>query len=267
MGASMIPIVYIFIVLVTAYVALGFFKVPNLDIMLISLSLVVLVLTMLKGHFWKTPVTEHFASEFDNMKPIVLEEDIADINNQLVVYNTAFNTNSFNEKGNTWLNMAATKPDGTCDKNASNAVFNFELQPIYSRRTGFYMGNNRLIGPYSNALNIQFHNTFTIVLACKHGNLLVDDNNKEIELFKFYANSPNNNGMSMYIQKDSLKNVNNIQMGKLMFQHSNRDPVQCKLRPDHDLISFEKDILTFYFIVKETDHIRICVMNEKNTNI
>lgn len=267
MGSSMIPIVYIFIVLVTAYVAVGFFKVPSIDIIIISLSIIVLSLTMIKGHFWQKPVEEHFTTEIDNLQPINLEEDITPISSQLVVYNTAFNAKSFDEKGNVWLNIAAKKSDGTCDTTASNAMFNFELQPIYSRRTGFYFGNNRLIGPYSNALNIQFHNTFTVVVACKHGNLLVDDTNKEIELFKFYANSPNNNGLSMYIQKDSLKNINNIQMGKLMFQYSNRDALQCKLRPDYELISFEKDILTFYFIIKETDHIRICVMNEKNTNI
>jgi len=105
------------------------------------------------------------------------------------------------------------------------------------------------------------------MIACKHGNLLVDANNPEIEIFKLYANSPNNNGMSMYIQNSSLKNINNIQMGNLMFQFADKSPVQCKLQPTHDKIPFEKDILTFYYIIKETDHIRIAVMTETNNTV
>lgn len=267
----MIAIVYIFIVLVAAYIAVGFFKVPNFDILIIAFSLVVLVATMIRGHMLASKkVVEKFESpdvSTMDLKPIELEEDISNIKNRLVVYTTAFNKNSYNENGNAWLNLAVTKNDGTCDTESSNSIFNFELPPVYSRRSGFYFGNNRLVGPYCNALNIQFHNTFTIVLACKHGNLLVDNTNNEIEFMKLYANSPNNNGMSMYIQKGSLKNVNNVQMGNLMFQYSSRDAFQCKLNQNHDKISFEKDVLTFYFIIKDTDHIRVAMMTEKNTNV
>jgi hypothetical protein len=277
MDASMIPIIYIFIIMVSAYITIGFFKVPKLDILIIAFAIVVLIGTMLHGHLMKkTTINEHFvtttATDYttasaNQYKPIDLEEDTTSIKNNLVVYNTAYNKNSYNENGNTWINIAAQKSDGSCDTEASNSVFTFELPPIYSRKSGFYLGNNRLIGPLSNAFHIQYHNTFTMVIACKHGNLLVDNKNAEIELFKFYANSPNNNGISMYIQQNSLQNINNVQMGNLMFQYSNREPFQCKLQPDHNMISFEKDVLTFYFIIKDTDHIRVAVMTEKNTNV
>lgn len=267
----MIAIVYIFIVLVAAYIAVGFFRVPGYDILMIGLSLVVLVATMIRGHLSGKIVERFVSNDVDistvDLKPIELEEDITEIKNRLVVYTTAFNKNSYNENGNAWLNLAVTKKDGTCDTENSNSVFNFELPPVYSRKSGFYFGNNRLVGPFCNAMNIQFHNTFTIVLACKHGNLLVDNTNNEIELLKLYANSPNNNGLSMYIQKNSLQNVNNVQMGNLMFQYSSRDPFQCKLNQNHEKISFEKDVLTFYFIIKDTDHIRVAMMTEKNTNV
>lgn len=265
----MIPIVYIFIVLVAAYVTIGFFKVPAFDLILISLSLVVIVGTIVHGHSSAArPTVEHYVDlSAGDFKPIVLEEDIAPIKNHLVVYNTAFNKNSFSDSGSAWLNIAATKSDGTCDTKATNSIFAFELQPVFTRKSGFYMGNNRLIGPYCNSLKLQFHNTFTIAIACKHGNLLVDDSNNEIELFKFYANSPNNNGLSMYIQKNSLQNVNNVQMGNLMFQYSSSAAMQCKLGAADTKISFERDVLTFYFIVKDTDHIRMLMMTEKNAII
>lgn len=265
----MIPIVYIFIVLVIAYLTVGFFKVPKWDMIFIGIAVVILVMTMIYGHFFDKK--EHFVDselEFnlDNLKPIELEEDITPISEKLVVYNTAFNKISYNENGNSWLNMIVTKSDGTCDTSLPNSIFNFELPPVYSRKSGFYMGNNRLVGPYSNALNIQFHNTFTIMLVCKHGNLLVEESNAEIELLKLYANSPNNNGLSLYIQRDSLRNENNVQVGKLMLQYSNREPMQCVL-PNNEFLSFEKDIYTFYFIIKGTDHIRVAMMTEKNTNV
>jgi len=282
MDTSLIPIIYIFIVLVSAYISIGFYKVPSFDVLIIAFALIVLIATMIHGHLMKkTDIQEHFTSTnmgtnsgdsaADNStysyKPISLEEDISHIQNKLTVYITAYNKDSFNENGNTWLNIAAQKSDGTCDTSTSNSLFTFELPPVYSRKSGFYLGNNRIIGPLSNAFKIQYHNTFTFIIACKNGNLLVNNKNDEIELFKFYANSPNNNGLSMYIQKDSLQDINNVQTGNLMFQYASRDPFQCKLQANDNKINFEKDILTFYIVVKDTDHITISTMDEKSNQI
>ena len=273
---SMLLIVYIFIVLVIVYIFFGLKQIPSFDIIMISFSLVIIIGTILQGIMYNkktSSISEHFTTtditlaDIQNYEPIVLEENIKPISSRLVNYITAFNKNSFNEKGNLWLNLAVTKTDGTCNTDASNSVFTFELPPVYSRKSGFYLGNNRLVGPLCSALNIQYHNTFTQVFVCKHGNLLVDKTNNEIELIKLYANSPNNNGLSLYIQNGSLQNINNVQMGTLMFQYADKNPLQCKLKAEHDLIPFEKDILTFYFIIKETDHIRICMMTETNNNV
>lgn len=231
MVSSLMPIIYIFLVFLVAYITIGNNKLALFDIILIGISILVLIYTTIKIQFYPEK-NEHFEQNINNLKPIELEEQYTRIGKNLVVYNTAFNKNSYNNVGNTWFNVAATNADGTCDTKASNAMFNFELPPVYSRKNGFYMGNNRLIGPYSNAFKIQYHNTFTIVLACKHGNLLVDDTNNEIELFKFYANSPNNNGLSLYIKKGSLKNINNVQMGTLMFMYSNKPSMECKLKKE-----------------------------------
>lgn len=278
MDTSLIPIIYIFIVLVSAYITIGFYKVPSFDVLIIAFALIVLIATMIYGHLMKkTTVQENFMAtppvdssltySLDLYKPISLEEDISKIQNKLTVYTTAYNKDSFNENGNTWLNIASQKSDGTCDTSTSNSMFTFELPPVYSRKSGFYLGNNRIIGPLSNAFKIQYHNTFTFIIACKNGNLLVGNKNDEIELFKFYANSSNNNGLCMYIQKDSLKNENNVQTGNLMFQYAAREPSQCTLNLNDDKINFEKDILTFYIVVKDTDHITISTMDEKSNQI
>ena len=204
-------------------------------------------------------------STIDNFKVISVEEDISDIKSRLVIYLTVFNQNSFNNIGKYWNNISDIKSDGTCPKTDNN--FTFELAPAFNKRTGLYLGNNRIICPYSNAFNIQFHNTYTLLFVCKHGNLLVDNKNNEIEIFKMYANSPNNNGLSLFIRNGSLQNNNNTQTGSLMFQFANNEPLMCKVDNDHTYINFDKDVLTYYYIIKDTDNIRILMMNEKSNKI
>ncbi len=238
--------------------------------MVLFVATLVLILTVVVNI--KPEKKETFTDKIDidsiisKLNTIDVEEDISDIKSRLVMYFTVFNKASFNNMGKIWNNIAGIKPDGTCHE-SDNTKFTFELSPVFTRRTGLYLGNNRIICPYSNAFNIQFHNTYTIMIACKHGNLLVDDKNNEIELFKMYANSPNNNGISLFIQKGSLQNDNNTQTGTLMFQYANNEPLMCKVDKDHTYINFDKDVLTYYYIIKDTDNVRILMMNEKSNTI
>jgi hypothetical protein len=248
------------------------------DMIILIVAAIALLLIAIQSSVFTNLNLEHFSTDVSSFgeididsalqkfKKMDAEEDITDIQNRLMVYLTVFNNRSFNNMGRIWNNIAALKQDGTCENN-DNSIYSFELAPVFNRKSGLYLGNNRCIGPYSNALNIQFHNTFTIVVVCKHGNLLVDDKNSEIELLKLYANSPNNNGVSLYIQKGSLKNDNNTQTGTLLFQYANHDPLVCKVDKDHGYINFDRDILTFYYIVKDTDNVRVLMMNENSNSI
>jgi hypothetical protein len=202
-----------------------------------------------------SPSLEDILSQY---QLINLEEDITKIKNNLVIYNTSFNTASY-KNGLSWNNICA-------NKTASNSLFTFDNAPVYSRQIGFYLGNNRIIGPDSSLLNIDFNSQYTIVLVCKHGNL-VTNNNDEIELIKLYANSPNNNGIALFIQGNSLNNANNIQTGTLLFQQGNADPLPCLMSSFDTTLNFEKDVLTFYYIIKGNDNIRILTMNEKKNTI
>jgi hypothetical protein len=73
--------------------------------------------------------------------------------------------------------------------------------------------------------------------------------------------------MSLYIQKNSLVNDNNIQKGKLMFQYADTDARQCVLQSADDKITFHKEIMTFYIIIKDTDNIRILTMTQSDNTI
>lgn len=265
--------VVIFIVLVSVYLIVNISEFRPYDLAILALATLVLLMVLIKSLVIQSrPVKESFVDSMDietalmKFQKLDTEEDITEIKNRLVVYLTVFNKSSFNNMGRTWNNIAGIKPDGTCPT-SDNTLFAFELAPVFTRKTGLYLGNNRIIGPYSNSLGIQFYNTYTIVLACKHGNLLVDNKNTEIELLKLYANSPNNNGLSLFIQKGSLKNDNNTQTGTLMFQYANHEPLMCKVDKHHTFINFDKDVLTYYFIIKDTDNVRILMMNEQSNII
>lgn len=194
------------------------------------------------------------------LKQIETEEDITPIKNGLQTYLTIYNKTSFPGTGKTWFNMGATSALQV-DSN-----FSFDIAPVYNTKNGVYMGNNRLIGPLSSALNIQFNNTYTICMACKHGNLITADADNEIEIFKLYANSPNNNGMRLYILKDTIQNANNTQTGSLMFQYANLQPMPC-VADKQTFMNLSKDLLTYYFIVKDTDNVKVLMMDQHSNVI
>lgn len=278
-------LIVFFIIIVSIYLLTS--KIVFIEKMIITISLLVLLLSVVSS---SGKNVEGFANANDGIglksevitipdilntyKKIELEENIADIASGLVYYTTAFNSQSYPSYGKSWINIAPhvsqsinNECNGEKALEGNNNSLLFELNPIYSRKAGFYLGNNRIIGPYSNAFNIQFHNTFTIVLVVKHGNLMVNQKNQEIEFLKLYANSPNNNGITMYIKKGSLTVTNNVQVGNMMFQYADQPPKQCVINKEDSLMHLDKDLLTFYFIVKDIDSIRILYMSEKNNII
>lgn len=269
-------IVVIFIVMVSYYIITV--KVDVVEKWIIFFSLLVLLFSTLNPR--KNSV-EGFANDslalksevvtlqdiLGTHKRIDLEENPEDISAGLVMYTTAFSSKSYPNYGKTWINIAPKPKDAKKDCPPGENSLQYELNPIYSRRTGFYLGNNRLVGPYSNSLNIQFHNTFSVIMVVKHSNLVVNQSNSEIEFIKMYANSPNNNGMSLYIKQNSLTLDNNVQMGNLLFQYADQAPRQCLMNKEDNLMHLDKDLLVFYYIIKDIDNIRILYMTEKSNNI
>jgi hypothetical protein len=253
---SLNVIIYTFLVLTFLYIVVNYKALPKYDIIILVCALLVALVISVKCSF--TSTVEKF-TDITQYKRADFNEDITDISDKLKVYLSIYNTSSFNNMGRTWSNIAPS------DK--ALPPFSFELNPVYSKKTGLYMGNNRVVGPLSSDLNIQFNNTYTIAIACKHGNLMVNNTNTEIELLKLYANSPNNNGLSLFIQSGSVVNTNNSQVGNLLLQYTDNDALPCLANVDDKLINLDKDVLTFYFIVKDTDNVRVLMMNETTNTI
>jgi hypothetical protein len=253
-------VVLLLIILVLVYLGLNYKVIKPVDIILIIIAVIVLVyISFFKGG----NLSEHFSASATANTKIQIEEDTSDVNKTCVLYNTTFNSGSYiPDNGTVWNSVI--NPSGSVKK------LTFDLNPIYAPENGFYLGNNRIVGPYSNDLGIDFLSTYTIMIACKHGNLVTNVNssgNDEIELMKLYANSPNNNGIALYIQANSLSSENNVQVGSLMLQYTDSEPVPCLIDQNHKYINFDRDVLTFYFIIKDTDNFRIQMMTDTSSTI
>lgn len=249
--------IFLVLFLILLFIYLYFFKNNKRDLYIISVSIIIILYLIYKN--------KNNNENFIDYYPINIEESIDKISSNLIIYLTVFNSKSIDGKTKNWNDislMSNNKKD--CIKGPKN--FSFDSMPIVNKINGVYLGNNRLIGPYCNELGINFSDRFTILLTCKHGNLLSNTNN-EIELIKLYGNSTNNNVMSLFIQTKTINNDNNVQTGNLLFNYIDQQILPCKIDSTHDYINLDKDVLSFYFIIKDSDNIRILYLSEKSNAI
>lgn len=247
-------IIYTFLLLVLVYVALNYKQILPLDTALIAVALMVLLYTYMKH---KTHLETFVDMPTDKLN---IEEDIADLNPTSTFYTTSFNTGSYDpsKSGKTWTSLIQpTTPK----------ALEFSLNPIFSAQDGFYLGNSEITGPLCNELGIDFSQTYTIMLVCKHGSLVTDSvQDNPVNLVNVYANANTNNGISLSIKKNTLMNNNNVQVGQLELQFGDQAPWPCSV-VDGEFMNFDKDVLTFYFIIKDTDHVRVNMMSENSSTI
>lgn len=272
MSYKQIVFVTIFVILI--YVLLNKSRMSNIDSVLILVSVIALFWNQIKV-YQSSNIFESFAADGDSditnilntIKQVDDEENISTIMNNLSIYCTAFNKLSYTIGSKEWRNLM----DVSTDKNGSLVCptqLNFDVVPAYSRQNGFSLSSNFLKGPFSNTLKISYKTPYTIMLAFKNG-LLTNDRttNQRVELLKLFANSDNNNGLSLYFESGSLKSQNNTEFGKLMFQYSNNTPVELKLASTDNLFKVDNNILSLIYIVRYEDKLRILYMTEKNNNV
>lgn len=85
-----------------------------------------------------------------------------------------------------------------------------------------------------------------------------------VELLKLFANSPNNNGLSLYFQPGSLNTKDTTEFGSLMLQYADNAPISLKVNPRDTSMRVDTNILCFLFIVRYEDSIRVLYMTETN---
>lgn len=270
-------IVVVFVLIVVLYLLTSQKRLSKVDTSLLMVSIIALTWKYLNS---KSIIeanhskTEHYLDEpqslmdlLDNLQPITDEENIKPISKNLLLYYTTFNSLSYTPNTKEWRNIIDTTKSKSGELQCNSSLY-FDLLPSFSKVLGFTLGPNKLTGPFSNTLGINFRGQYSVVMAFKHGNLQNDTTQYgKIEMLKLWANSPNNNGLSLYIEPGSLQFVNNTQFGKMMFQYTDYSPVHCKISKDDDLIPIEANILCFVFIVKLDDKVRVMYMTERSNNV
>lgn len=263
-------IILVFVLIVIVYILTYKKQIKTLDLSLLLVSIVAL--------FWKQityksviekylEVPETLSTLLNNLKPIEDEEDYTPISKNLLMYYTTYNSMSHTYGTKIWRNIVDTTATKTGELQCNTSMF-FDLLPSFSKVAGFTLGPNKLTGPYSNTLGINYRGQYSLMLVFKHGNLRNDATvSNKIELVKLWANSPNNNGISLYIEPGSLDVVNNTQFGKLMFQYGDYSPVHCTISKNDEFIPIESNVLCFMFIVKDDDKVKVLYMTEKNNSI
>jgi hypothetical protein len=206
------------------------------------------------------------SSLIDTLQAIKQEEDINQIKNNLIMYFTIYNEISYSNGSRIWRNLLKAKKTDNGIICPNNLVF--DVIPTFSRTNGISMGSNGIKGPFSNNLGISFRNPYTFLMVFKNGHLVNETSTSSgIELLKLFANSPNNNGLSLYFEPNSLSVENSIEFGKLMLQYADNPPVQLKREEANGVIPIENNVLSFLFLIRYEDSVRVLYMTETNNSV
>lgn len=237
--------------LIVLLVLAGKKKIKQLDLALLVIGIVALT--------WKSFSQLQHESFVDSTSMLKNEEDISNIQENLLLYYTVFNSKSYTRGSSEWKSIVNSKQYGK--ELRVPGVSSFE------RAKGLPLSTYPITGPMSSRLNISYNSPYTMAFVFRHGNLqgasattattASPTSNNKISMLKLYANSPNNNGIELYIERDTLKTVNNVQFGKMMFQFANFEPIACKLSPTDDFISIADNTLCFVYIVRSDSNIRV----------
>jgi hypothetical protein len=146
--------------------------------------------------------------QFDEQVSLIDEdENITPFSTGLTIYNSCFSKKSFPTNTRTWLNISPYFANGSCpDIRISDTHMNFIYNPAFSQANGFYMGNNVLNGPMCHQIGITANDSFSVFFSFKFASF-VKDPQDELNIIQLFANTLNNNGLKLFIEKNySIEN-------------------------------------------------------------
>lgn len=259
-------IIYLFIFLILVYVVVTFKYMKIIDITFIIIGIMVLILNYVSDMSAVsdlTKVPEHFANSQDQNQGILmqLEEDISDIPGTCVMYFSSFNDSSYSSTRGEKIWKSLIDPDN------KKPVLTFSKKPSFSPKDGFDLSSGATIkGPTCDTLGIKLQEPYTIMMVCKHKNLLpATALTNVISMLQLYAFSGANstNGLHLYIEED-IQTDNNVQLGKLEFKYSDGDILDCRAFEGDPYINLPVNVLTLYFINIADGTLTIKTMSEVN---
>ena len=120
----------------------------------------------------------------------------------LTLYASSLSQLSYGDKsGKTWRNIApkALVLSTQCEADGSlrDSNFYFRTTPAFSRKDGFTLGTNRITGPLTHQLGLKGDQALTVFFVAQLTGDVPSKGNGSISLFKLFANTTGNNGVSL----------------------------------------------------------------------
>lgn len=154
----------------------------------------------------------------DDNSPTAADEDLASFSDGLTMYMSCYNGKSYSDRGGkVWKNVVKrshTRRRGRegpskkvsvgdeDDDEEEDLNLHFNRTPAFSRKDGFVMGSNTITGPYSFQMGIRGDMAYSIFVVCSFTGT-TSGGSDGASVFKVYANTPGNNGISMTISANS----------------------------------------------------------------
>jgi hypothetical protein len=161
--------------------------------------------------------------------------------------------------GRTWKSIAsvssALQKQMCGDGNPRNMDLQFKTTPSFSRKDGFALGQNTLTGPLSYLMGINGDMAFSVMALCQFTADLPTDH--EACLFKFFANTINNNGLSFTLRKGTP--VSNMIAYECTLNVGNAIQAPCRMNGSGNIL-FQPRRPYLFSIVKDYGRLQVVVM-------
>lgn len=174
----------------------------------------------------------------------------------LTAYVTCLDPNSYStDMGKTWRNVvqATTLPSATCDATSNVRDFTFSTNPSFSAKEGFALGTNTVTGPYSHQLGLNCDQAISIVILGR----LTGDVSSPISMFKLFANTPNNNGLTLTLSDGSR--VGTLIKAKATLTLGNLPPIACTTAGTD--ITYDPRHKYLWIVAKDYGRIRVLLID------
>ena len=173
----------------------------------------------------------------------------------LTTYVTCIDAHSYSpELGKTWRNVAQTTVStATCDGSSTVRDFSFKTNPSFSPKDGFALGTNTLTGPYSHQLGLNCDQSLSILILGR----LTGDVSSPISMFKLFANTPNNNGLTLTLSDGSR--VGTLIKAKATVTLGNLPPIACTTAGND--ITYDPRHKYVWIVAKDYGRLRVLMID------
>lgn len=187
-------------------------------------------------------------------------EDLKDVSTNLQFYTSIFSSKSYTAGTNSkkWVSIASNGNQSasmyTSTGGLIDSSLNFEQSVPFTQSTGFHIAQSSVKGPLCHQLGIKGDGEYSLFFFIQPG--VFTSSTKPFELCKLFANTKNNNGLSIELLKIDTQGP--VQTTQIIITHGAESPIICTLNGNKS-ISFQPGLPLLLIVSKSFNMLR-CIM-------